>query len=51
MLGDLKPYHKRSHPKAKRTKMLMILKALQMQCYGAMRDLSTTPKITFNSAS
>jgi hypothetical protein len=40
MLGDLKPTHKRSHPKAKGTKMLMILEALQRQCYDAMRDLS-----------
>ena len=31
--------HKESHPKAKGTKMLMILEAMQMQCYDAMRDL------------
>ena len=39
MLGDLKTTHKRSHPKAKGTKMLMILEAMQMQYYDAMRDL------------
>ena len=39
MLGDLKPTHKRSHPKAKGTKMLMILEAMQVQCHDAMRDL------------
>ena len=37
--SDLQTTHKRSHPKAKGTKMLMILEALQMQCYDAMRDL------------
>ena len=39
MLGDLKPTHRRSHPKAKGTKMLMILEAMQVQCYDVMRDL------------
>ena len=39
MLGGLKPTHRRSHPKAKGTKMLMILEAMQMQSYDAMRDL------------
>jgi len=39
MLGDLKTNHKESHPKAKGTKMLKILEAMQMQCYDAMRDL------------
>ena len=39
MLGDLKPPHRRSHPKAKGTKMLVILEEMQVQCYDAMRDL------------
>ena len=39
MLGDLQTPHKRSHPKAKGTKMLKILEAMQMQCYDAMRDI------------
>ena len=29
MLGDLKPTHKRSHPKGKGSKMLMILEVMQ----------------------
>ena len=39
MLGDLKPLTRGPTQKAKGTQMLMILKALQMQCYDAMRDL------------
>ena len=57
MLGDLKPLTRGPHPKAKGTKMLMILEALQMQCYDAMRNLrvkigvlhmliTTTPQIS-----
>ena len=39
MLGDLKPLTRDPNPKAKGTKMLMILEAMQLQCYDAMRDL------------
>ena len=39
MLGNLKPLTRGPTQRQRGTKMLVILEALQMQCYDAMRDL------------